>query len=547
MKRLVAVAALVGVAGAVFPSSLGAQRDNPAGPAIRLVLLVAVDQFRADYLTRFEGEYQEGLRRLLADGAVFTSASLEHYPTVTAVGHSTMLSGALPADSGIIGNDWFDRAAGASVTSVSDDTVRVLGGGAPKTAASPRRMLVSTIGDELKLARPGKDAASSPKVIGMSLKDRAAILPVGRGADAAYWFDVTTGAFVSSSYYLGALPPWADALNARKLADAYAGKSWTLAQGTATEPHVMPVAPGAALYTAVFGSPFGNDLLLALATEALEHEQLGQRGVTDVFTVSFSSNDSVGHKYGPDSPEVRDISVKTDAVIGKLLAEVDRRVGLSRTLVMFTSDHGVAPLPETMTAHRMAGGRTDGPALFDPIERALQERFGAGKWLLATAGTSPYLNHALIARKKLDPAEVRRVAADAAASAAGGHVARVYTRDQLLRGEVAQDVLGRRVLAGFNPARSGDLEIVLEPNWLRGATGTTHGTPYNYDAAIPLILMGPGIRAGRYADPVALNDAAPTIATLLNIAAPSASAGRVLTEALQPAAARPRPADSRRP
>lgn len=546
MKRLLAVAVLVCVVVGAFPAALGAQRETTSGPAIKLVLLVAVDQFRADYLTRFEGEYQHGLKRLLTDGAVFTSASLEHYPTVTAVGHSTMLSGAYPSDSGIIGNDWFDRTAAASVTSVSDDTVQILGGVAPKTAASPRRMLVSTIGDELKMARRGPDAASSPKVIGVSLKDRAAILPGGRGADAAYWFDVTTGAFVSSSYYFRALPSWVSALNARKLADAYAGKSWTLAQGAPTEPHVLPKTTEAALYSAVFASPFGNDLLLTLAIEALEHERLGQRGVTDVFSVSFSSNDSVGHKYGPDSPEVRDISVKTDATIGALLDAVDRRVGLAHTLVMFTSDHGVAPLPETMIEHRMSGGRTDGPSLFDPIEKALQARFGSGKWILATAGTSPYLNHALIAQKKLDPAEVRRVAADAAAGAAGGHVARVYTRDQLLRGQVAGDRVGRRVLAGFNAARSGDLEIVLEPNWIRGATGTTHGTPYNYDADVPLILMGPGIRAGRYAAPVALNDAAPTIATLLSITVPSGSAGRVLTEAILPATgARSKPAEPR--
>lgn len=533
MKRLLTIVVLLGLVGSAQPVRVVAQ---PApGPAVRLVLLVAVDQFRADYLTRFNSEYKEGFRRLLTDGAVFTSAQLEHYPTVTAVGHSTMLSGAIPADSGIIGNDWFDRASGASVTSVSDPTVQSLGG-APGSAASPRRLLVSTIGDELKMARAGGDSASGPKVIGLSLKDRAAILPAGRGADAAYWFDTTTGAFITSTYYRPALPDWVAALNRRKLADAYAGRKWTLAEGTPTEPHDMPATAGPALYSAVFGSPFGNDLLLALATEALDKEKLGQRGTTDLLTVSFSSNDSVGHKYGPDAPEVRDISVKTDAVLGKLLAEVDRRVGLSHTLVMFTSDHGVAPLPEAMQARKMPGGRIEGSTLFDPIQRALEARFGEGKWLLATAGTSPYLNDALIAQKKLDPVEVRRVAAEAVRSAPGAHVARVYTRDQIQRGEVAADTLGRRILRGFNPQRSGDLEIVLEPFFIRGATGTTHGTPYNYDASIPLVLMGPGVMPGHYAEPVALNDAAPTLASLLDINVPSASAGRVLTEAL---AARP--------
>jgi predicted AlkP superfamily pyrophosphatase or phosphodiesterase len=534
MKRFVVAAVLIGLFITDRPLSLRAQRPAASEAEIKLVLLIAVDQFRADYLTRFEGDYKEGFTRLLTDGAVFTNAKLEHYPTVTAIGHSTMLSGAIPADSGIIGNDWFDRESGATVTSVSDTTVQVLGGGSKDSADSPRRLLVSTVGDELKMARSRPGAATSPKVIGISLKDRAAILPAGRGADASYWLDVTTGNFVSSSYYFPALPAWMTAFNQRKLPDSYVGKTWTLAEGKPTEPHVMPDKIGGPLYTAVFGSPFGNDLLLALAKETLAQEKLGQRGVTDLFTVSFSSNDSVGHKYGPDSPEVHDISIKTDATVGLLLAEIDKRVGLAHTLVMFTSDHGVAPMPEKNAERRMPGGRTDGPTLFDPIEQALQSRFGAGKWLLATAGTSPYLNYALIAEKKLDPVEVRRVAADAARTATKAHVARVFTRDQLLRAEITGDVVGRRVLRGFNQARSGDLEIVLEPFWIRGTTGTTHGTPYNYDAAIPLILMGPGIRPGRYSDAVALNDAAPTISTILNIPMPSASAGRVLTEVLRP-------------
>jgi hypothetical protein len=459
-----------------------------------------------------------------------------------------MLTGAIPADSGIIGNDWFDRQSGATVTSVSDSTVQVLGGGsASGTAASPRRLLVSTVGDELKMQTAGPGAGPSAKVIGVSLKDRSAILPAGRAADAAYWLDTTTGAFISSTFYFPALPAWATTFNQRKLADEYAGKTWTLADGKPTEPHVMPAKPGAPLYAAVFGSPFGNDLLLAFATEALAQEKLGQRGVTDLLTVSFSSNDSVGHKYGPDSPEVRDIAVKVDATIGKLLGEIDQRVGLAHTLVMFTADHGVAPTPEILKEKHMPGGRTDGPTLFNPIQQALEARFGAGKWILATAGSSPYLNYALMAEKKLDPVEVRRVAADAARAAVDAHVARVYTRDQLLRGEVSNDVVGRRILRGFNAARSGDLEVVLEPYWIRGATGATHGTPYNYDAAIPLILMGPGVKPGRYTDNVALNDAAPTLSTILNIPAPSASQGRVLSEALQPRAAATRTSATGRP
>jgi arylsulfatase A-like enzyme len=257
--------------------------------------------------------------------------------------------------------------------------------------------------------------------------------------------------------------------------------------------------------------------------------------VTDILTVSFSSNDSVGHTNGPDSPQVRDIALRTDRIIGQLFDRIDKAVGLQHTLVALTADHGVAPVPETLQQRGLPGGRMTNKDLFDPVQQALESRYGAGKWLMATAGSSPYLNYEFIARLKLDPAEVRRVAAEAVMTVP--HVARVYTRDQLLRGDVATDRIGERVLRGFNAQRSGDLEIILEPFWMRAATGTTHGTPYNYDAHIPLILMGQRIRPGEYVDHVALNDLAPTLAAILHVEPPAGSSGRVLAEALRPAAA----------
>jgi arylsulfatase A-like enzyme len=228
---------------------------------------------------------------------------------------------------------------------------------------------------------------------------------------------------------------------------------------------------------------------------------------------------------------VRDIAVRTDRSIGRLLADVNKTVGLDRTLVAFTSDHGVAPLPEWLRERGMPGGRMTTAELFDPVQAALTRAFGEGKWLMATAGSSPYLDYDLIEKHKLDPAAVRRVAAAAVAKVP--HVARVYTRDQLLRGEVPNDRIGSRIIRGFNAQRSGDLEIILEPYWIRQAQGATHGTPYNYDAHIPLVLMGRRIKAGTYTDAVALNDLAPTLATIAGVEIPAASVGRVLTEALQ--------------
>jgi arylsulfatase A-like enzyme len=279
-------------------------------------------------------------------------------------------------------------------------------------------------------------------------------------------------------------------------------------------------------------------LLLEFANEVLIRERLGQRNVTDLFSVSFSSNDPVGHTFGPHSAQVRDIAIRTDRAIGQLLARVDKLVGLRHTVVAFTADHGVAPVPETLQELSLPGGRLTNKDLFDPIQQALAARFGEGKWILATAGTSPYLNYDLISKLQLDPVEVRRVAA--AAAAAVPHVTRVYTRDQLLKGEVANDRVGGRVLRGFNAQRSGDLEIILEPYWMRQAQGTTHGTAYTYDAHIPLVLMGRHIKRGTYSNHVALNDLAPTLATILNVEIPSGSAGRVLTEALRTPAEIPR-------
>jgi Type I phosphodiesterase / nucleotide pyrophosphatase len=531
MKKLLAlILALSSLAAA--PQTPGPRRPPPD---IRLVLLIAVDQFRYDYLTRFRGDFTSGFKRLLTQGAVFTDANLEHYPTVTAIGHATMLSGATPSVSGIIGNDWFDRETGTQVQSITDTTVKPVG--APEAAtASPRRLLVSTVGDELKLsAAAPKGSEAAPRVIGMSLKDRSAVMPVGRGADAAYWFDTKSGAFVSSTYYMTDVPAWVKAFNDRHLADTHLGQEWTPLSPPAVSLKQLPKERGTPFYEAVFGSPFGNELLLAFASDALTHERLGQRGVTDLMSVSFSSNDSVGHTFGPESPQVRDITIRTDRIIGQLLDRVDKAVGLQHTLVALTADHGVAPLPEDLAARSMPGGRMANTELFGPIQKGLEAKYGPGEWLASTAGSSPYLNYVLIAEKKLNPEDVRRVAADAALAVP--HVTRVYTRDQLLRGDVGDDRIGRRVVRSFNVQRSGDLEIILEPFWMRAASGTTHGTAYNYDAHIPLVIMGPPIKAGVYSDPVALNDLAPTVATILNVQPPSGSSGRVLTEAIKAPAA----------
>jgi hypothetical protein len=486
----------------------------PAAPKKpKLVVAIVFDQFRYDYLERFRSEYHAGFDRLLKDGAVFTSAHYEHFPTVTAVGHSTFLSGALPSESGIIGNEWFDRTAGRLVTSVSDPATKLVGGRGGE-GSSPERFLVSTVGDELKMSNGGKS-----RVIGVSLKDRAAILPAGHMANGAYWLDNTTGNFVSSTYYFEDVPAWVKAFNDGRPADRYMGQTWLT--------HTMPKA-APAIYAALAASPYGNEMVEGFAEKALQNEQLGKHEDTDILTVSFSSNDYIGHEYGSDSVEVHEISVRSDAVLEKLLQAVDRQVGLANVVVVMTADHGGGPVPEVNAARHMPGGRLARGVVADTALKALRAKYGNFDWIANSEEHSLYLNLAQIAAQNLDRAEVARTAAQAVATIP--HVSRVYTREQLISGAVLNDYSGRLVLNGYYAPRGGDIEFLLDPYWLNTTAHASHGSTFDYDTHVPVIFMGTGIRPGRYDGSVFVNDIAPTLANILHVETPSGSVGRVLTE-----------------
>lgn len=485
----------------------------------KLVVGIVIDQFRFDYLNRFHKEYTGGFARFFERGAVFANAHHEHFPTVTAIGHSTFLSGATPSISGIVNNSWYDRTTGKQVTSVSDDNTQLLG--ASGRGASPRRLLASTIGDELKMA--GRRC----KVIGISIKDRGAILPAGHIADGAYWFDGGTGNFVSSTFYFPDLPQWVKDYNAKRTADKFLGAEWK----SIDSPKVfrkMTTTPGAAFYNSLEATPFGNDLIEFFAEQAVESEQLGTHPDTDVLTVSFSANDYVGHAMGPDAPEVRDISLRTDLLLKKFMEYVDGKVGAGNVLYVLTADHGVSPLPEVNQARKMPGGRLSEPELFKTIETALTARYGEGKWIVGNAGPIPYLNRELMRQKGIVPAEAERIAADAVR--AMPNIFRVFTRDQLVYGAMPDDRFSTRVRNGFYPLRSGDIVAVPDAYWIYEARGTSHGTPFNYDTHVPVMFLGPNVTPGRYYDAIAVNDIAPTLAAILEIEIPSGAVGRVLTE-----------------
>ncbi|HWD00218.1 MAG TPA: alkaline phosphatase family protein [Candidatus Sulfopaludibacter sp.] len=479
----------------------------------KLVVAVVFDQFRYDYLDRFRAEYHAGFARLLKDGAVFTSAHYQHFPTVTAVGHSTFLSGALPSESGIIGNEWYDRSEGRVVTSVSDQSTKLLGGPGGD-GSSPQRLLVSTVGDELKMADGGKS-----HVVGISLKDRAAILPAGHMADGAYWLDNKTGNFVSSTYYFADVPAWVKAFNDARPADKYLGQTWLQ--------HTMPKATPA-LYSALAASPYGNEMIESFAEKALVSEQLGKHEDTDVLTVSFSSNDYIGHEYGSDSPEVHEISVRSDVLLEKLFQALDRQVGLANVLFVMTADHGGGPVPEVNAARHMPGGRLVKGLVTETVLKALRAKYGNFDWISDSEEHSMYLNQTQIAAQNLDRAEVARVAAQALATVP--HVSRVFTREQLMTGAVLPDPSGRMVMNGYYAPRGADVEFLLDPYWLNTTSHASHGTTFDYDTHVPIIFLGQGIRAGRYDQSVVVNDIAPTLANILHVETPSGSVGRVLAE-----------------
>jgi predicted AlkP superfamily pyrophosphatase or phosphodiesterase len=497
-------------------------------PKPKLVVVVVVDQFRYDYLTRFREDYHGGLDRLLSQGADFTNTFYAQVPTVTAVGHSIMLSGAMPAVSGIVGNSWYDRAEGKVVTSVCDWNVHLVGAPQPKEGdrctdsdpASPQRLLVSTLGDELKDAQPRS------KVVGISIKARGAILPSGHSADGAFWFDDGSGNFVTSSFYMENLPAWAQVFNNRKLPATYVGKKW---DGFPQWDFHSAGNP----YAKLPASPWGNELIEQFAEAAIAGEKLGQRGATDLLTVSFSSNDYVGHAVGPNAPEVRDMAIRTDQLLGKLFAWIDKNSGMKDTVVVLSADHGVAATPQHAEATHLPGGYLSGDTEA-VVQSALSGAFGKGAWLIPGGGeTSLYLNWDTV-RKTHNPSggpieeeDIYRVATSALLATSPLHVARVYTQEQLENG-IAGDFVARAVMNGFYAKRSGDLSIVLDPGYMPGKSGTTHFSPWAYDRHVPMLLIGPGIKAGQYNQNVEVNDLAPTLATLLGIQTPSGSSGRVL-------------------
>jgi predicted AlkP superfamily pyrophosphatase or phosphodiesterase len=529
---------LVGAAlAATLAETPGAEATAPTRDSRpRLVLFVSVDQMRADYLERFRPLFTAGLKRLSEDGAVFTKAYYRHACAETGPGHSVLLSGRSPRSSGIVGNEWWDRTLRLKVNVVDDPAVRRLGGLGGRSA-SPAYYNAFTVGDMLKVQSPAS------RVVGVSFKDRAAILMGGRRADAAYWYETTDGRFVTSTWYMNEAPRWLDAWNARRLPDALAGRSWErLLKDPATYlrfagedavdgewdrkdvvfPHRIRSAPPAVeFYEDLRRTPFADEILLDFATTAMTNHDLGSDDATDILAVSFSASDAIGHTYGPDSQEQMDNMLRLDRTLGRLIDAAERRTGKGRTLVVLAADHGVMPLVEVLKARGIDARRGSLSELDAAVQKALAVRFPGATGLIADPDPMEYvLDREAIARQRLKAEDVEATIREALL--ATGLIDAVYTQAQLIGTRPAGDPFFDLHQRAFFAPRSGDLIArVKRYVYLGGYVGGTgHGSPHDYDRHVPIVFLGPGIAPGRRDVEVGPEDIAWALGRLLGLPYP---------------------------
>lgn len=510
---------------------------------LRLIVLISVDQLRADYPERFRDQFTSGLKRLLENGAVFTQAHHDHATTVTACGHATLLSGLYPRSSGIIGNGWFDRRTNRPVEAIEDHRYPQLDN--PQRGVAPTWFNGTTLVDWL-LAKH-----ADARVASVSGKDRAAALMVGARARHVYWYNTNNGRFTTSTYYQPSLPQWVADFNAQQIPIRYVGQRWSLLLGREDAyrasgpddvpyemstagfgrvfPHSLPEDPER-LPEALVATPWLDEYTFQFAEATLKLLDLGRDDIPDLLAVSLSATDFIGHRFGPDSKEVHDQLLRLDRGLGEFFKFLDKQVGLKHTLIVLTGDHGVAPLPEYAAKQGKRAKRFQLDRDVQAYRQRLRTRWGDGEWLLHYQSGVLYFNHDALKQKGIALAEVTR---DAAAYFSKLEpVARVYTRAQLMSRTEPADGLERRLRHSFHPDRSGDLFLVFKPYYLERAesTGTTHGSPYEYDSHVPLMFMGAGVKAGHYHQAVATVDIAPTLAGILRLRPLNPVDGRALTE-----------------
>jgi predicted AlkP superfamily pyrophosphatase or phosphodiesterase len=527
-------------------ASLGAHAA-PVKPEAqpKLVLVIAVDGLPQEQVTRYRSQFGEGgFRRLLDQGAWFNNAHQAHGVTVTAVGHTAILSGAYPYQHGIIGNNWIDPVTLKSVYCTEDQAHKYLGNEVtdPSDGTSPAKLRVDTLGDQLRYA-----TGQRAKVITVSGKDRGAILMAGK-TGTAYMYMEKSGNFASSTYYMQQHPQWVQSYQAAKPQERYYGKTWrpmladsAYANDAGDAPNLAMYsesgAPDNAYYKRLKESPFLDELTLDFARAAVEGESLGKNpaGVPDLLGVSLSAHDLANHAYGPESKVSHDHLQRLDRMLAGFFSYLDKRIGMDNVLVVLTADHGFPNVPEFSSGtQHIDAQRIDGKKLVADLSAHLTSRFGVDKLVSAYLMPNVHLDTALIEQSKLNRADVENAAARFLLSQKG--IADVFTRTQFENGAVNGTRIATLMRRAWNRELSGDLMLVTKPYWYFGSgnSGTSHGAPYAYDTNVPLIVMGkPWIKPGAYSQYAEVVDIAPTLSFLLRVRPPAGAEGRVLTEALR--------------
>jgi predicted AlkP superfamily pyrophosphatase or phosphodiesterase len=523
----------------------------PAHP--KLIVMIVVDQMRADYVDKFSGQWSAGLKRLVEQGAWFREAAYPYAATETCVGHATISTGALPSTSGIVANAWWDREAQKMTTCTADPQVKNSGyaGSSTKGGDSAWRLNVPTFTDELRF-----QSGAATRVVTFSLKARAAIMLGGHKADAATWVD--GGGLVTSSVF-GTLPFLDEYAKAHPIKEDY-GKTWTLSLPESAykydERATGAVAPGGwdlsfphslrgksasnepddAFYSQWSTSPYADTYLTKLAEVAVDQLGLGKSGGIDYLGVSYSSPDYVGHAFGPRSWEVQDAYIHLDKDLGELFAYLDAKVGAGSYVVALSADHGVVPIPEDMQKSGASAGVLHMPDIQQKIEDTLKMFNYTAPAVAQIASTDLYFTTGTYDKLKSDPSAMKSVL-DAVRSVPG--VAEVYRAEELADRPATRSQIRAAESASYFPGRSGDLLIVPKAYWLATSGpgdkprdyGTGHGTPYYYDQHVPIIFMGWGIQRGEYFGAITPADIAPTLASLCGITLGTHD-GRILSEAL---------------
>ncbi|HET7442450.1 MAG TPA: alkaline phosphatase family protein [Terriglobales bacterium] len=499
----------------------------------RLIVILIIDQLRADYLERYHDQFVQGGFRLFLDhGANFTNCNYDYANTRTAPGHATLLSGAYSDSHGIMANEWWDPQKKKMVSSVQDDEVKIVGP-SDATPASPHNLGADTLGDELKLATQGK-----ARVYGLSLKDRSAILAAGFSADGAYWTDPKTGMWITSTFYRTELPKWVQDFNTNPGAQAYWNREWKDASGhtlRSTAPHAARKGSPGAFAEIIGSTPFANDYQFDFARQLLTNEHLGTGPVTDLLVISLSANDILGHQVGPDDPQIEAMMLATDRQLAGFFSFLGQQLGLANVWLALSADHGISPLPEVASRLRIPAGRVRSDRAGTELNNILSDKLSPGhpaEYVKGFHYPLAWLNEDAFSALKMKEEDAERAVGEAMQQLG---LLGYFTRTQLARGEVPNSAMGRRFLHSYAPIAAWYVMGVPRPYTVGSGSGTDHTSPYTYDTHVPLSFYGLAFQPGAYrthAEPV---DLAVTLASLLGINAPDHAIGRVLTEALPPA------------